>query len=477
MLLRHATQYMLASAASAILGFMGAAVFTRLLTPADYGVFVVGFSLASFFFSVAFAWVQYSVMRFESEGETADVRMTSLSAYALSALAAPLVLIGAHYAAHLSWGRAALSVGLALAWGMFDLGQEIQRSRFQVRGFVFGSIFRAAAAFGLCVAIASLGGGGVGQLAGAATAYLLAAAVSAPKIWRGPRAPIDPAKLRLFFRLGLSVTIAGLIITLQATLDRLFIAWRFGDESAGLYGASADVVKQIVLIPVGSVAAAAFPLTVRAFASGDAAATRRQLARTAELLLAILAPAAVGIALTAPYLVSFLLGPAFRETAMAIMPILAFAWMLQSISQSYVHVSFHLAMKQYLSIPHGLATLALNAALLWPLTSAFGPNGAAGSLLASELLGGAVGYALTFRAHPLPIIPGLAWRIALSVGVMALVVTALKTQMPVYSAAAFVALAVSGALVYALCGTILDVCGARAFVADILRQAQVKVAT
>ncbi len=474
MLLRHASHYMMASATTAILGFVGAAIYTRLLTPADYGVYVVGFSLASFIFSVAFAWVQYSVMRFESEGARADVRMTSLAAYGLSALAAPFLLIGAHYGAHMPWGRATLSIGLALAWGMFDLGQEIQRSRFQVRGFVFGSMFRAAAALGLCVAIAWSGGGGLGQLAGAALAYGLAALVSAPRIWQGPRAPFDPAKLKLFFRLGVAVTVAGLIVTLQAALDRLFIAWRFGDGPAGLYGASADVVKQIVLIPAGSVAAAAFPLTVRAFASGDAAATRRQLAHTAELLLAILVPAAVGLALTAPYLVSFLFGPAFRETAGAIMPVLAFAWMFQSISQSYLHVSFHLAMKQGLSIPHGLATLAFNAALLWPMTSAFGPNGAAGSLLASEALGAAVGYALTLRAHRLPMIPGPAARIVAAAAVMALVVLALRAQMPAYSAGAFIALAASGALVYGLVAVALDVLGARAVVVGLLRRAQTR---
>ncbi len=234
---------------------------------------------------------------------------------------------------------------------------------------------------------------------------------------------MDPAKLKLFLKLGASVTIAGLLVTFQATLDRLFIAWRFGDGSAGLYGASADVVRQIILIPAGGVAAAAFPLTVRMFAAGDAAATRRQLERTGELLFAVLAPASVGLALTTPYLASFLLGPAFRETAVTIMPILAFAWLFQSISQSYIHVSFHLAMRQYLSIPHALVTLAVNAALLWPLTSAFGPNGAAWSLLASEALGAATGYALTLRAHRLPTVAAPAARIAIACAAMALTVS------------------------------------------------------
>jgi O-antigen/teichoic acid export membrane protein len=476
MLVRHTSQYMISSAVTAVLGFMSAAVFTRLLTPADYGVYVVGFGMANFMSAIVFTWVRYSVMRFEAEGDAVDVRMTSLTAYAISMLTAPVILVGAHLAANISWERAALAIVLALGSSLFDLGQEILRSRLQVRAFMIGSVFRSAAAFVVCIAIAALGGGGLGQLAGASVAYLLTAIVSGRAIWRAPRAAIDPAKLKLFFVLGASVTLAGLLVTFQATFDRLFIAWRFGDVSAGLYGASADVVKQIILIPAGSVAAAAFPLTVRIFATGDAAATRRQLERMAELLFAVLAPAAVGLALTTPYLVSFLLGPAFRETANTIMPMLAFAWMFQSISQSYIHVSFHLAMRQDLSIPHGLATLIVNAALLWPMTSAFGPTGAAASLLVSEALGAAAGYALTFKAHRLPTVIGPTTRIAIACGVMAVTVLALERRMPDHSAGAFAVLAGVGGLVYAICATMLDVCGSRPFVGTLWQGAQARLA-
>ena len=363
MLLRHTSQYMISSAIVAVLGFLSAAVFTRLLSPGDYGVYTIGLSIANFVSATAFTWVRYSVMRFESEGDKADVRMTSLAAYVVSAATAPAILIFVHLVAHVGWDRAALAVGLSLGLSLFELGQEILRSRLRVRAFMIGSVLRSAFAFGVCIVIAKLGGGGLGQLAGAATAYYLAAAISGREIWRGPRAPIDVGKLKLFFWLGLSVTAAGFLFTFQLSLDRLFIAWRFGDSEAGLYGASADVVRQIILIPAGSVAAAAFPLTVRVFATGTAEETRRQLERSAELLLTVLAPAAVGLALTAPYLISFLLGPAFRATAMSVMPILAFAWLFQSISQTYINVSFHLSMKQSLSIPHALATLIVNAAL------------------------------------------------------------------------------------------------------------------
>ena len=470
MLVRHTSQYMVSSAINAALGFLSAAVFTRLLTPADYGVYVVGFSMANFIAATIFTWVRYSVMRFEAEGDAVDVRLTSLAGYFVSAATTPILLLSLHFVFHAPWERAGFAVAVALGMSLFDLGQEILRSRLKVRAFVIGAAMRSATAFLVCIGIAELGGGGLGQLGGAALAYFVSAAISARAIWRGPRAKIDWNKLKLFLWLGASVTAAGFLVAFQGALDRLFIAWRFGDVEAGLYGAAADVVKQIILIPAGSVAAAAFPLTVRVFARGDADETRRQLERTGELLFAVLAPAAAGLALTAPYLVSFLLGPAFRETAATIMPILAFAWLFQSVSQTYIHVSFHLAMRQDLAIPHGLATLAANAALLWPLTSIFGPTGAAWSLLASEILGAAAGYALTWKAHRLPTVFAPGRRIVLACGAMALCVVALERRLPDYSATGFVALALVGGCAYASVAVMLDVCASRAFV---VRAAQV----
>jgi len=461
MLVRHTSQYMISSALVAVLGFMSAAVFTRLLTPGDYGVYIVGVSMAAFAGSIVFTWVRYSVMRFGSEGEKADVRMTSLAGWLISALAAPLLIYGVHAFSHLTWTTSAVAVLLCMGSSLFEMGQEILRSRLRVRQFMIGSVLRSALAFGVCVVIAELGGGGLGQLAGAATAYYLSAALLGREIWRGPRAPMDLGKLKLFFWLGLSVTAMGILVSFQASFDRWFIVWRFGDASAGLYGASADVVKQIILIPAGSVAAAAFPLTVRTFANGTAEETRAQLEKVGELLLAVLAPAAFGLALTAPYLVSFLLGADFRVTASTVMPVLAFAWLFQSISQSYVHLSFNLSMKQSLTIPHALATLIANAILLWPCTSYFGFTGAAWSMLVSEAVGMVVGCLLTFRSYPLPLLVGPFRRVSIACGWMTVAVLGLQRWLPNPNAGGFVALAVAGALVYGAVALAANVCGFR----------------
>lgn len=465
---------MVSSVVSAIFGFLSAAVFTRLLSPAEYGVFVVGVSVAGFVSATLFTWVRYSAMRFQSEGPNVDVRLTSLVAFGFSAAMLPVAFVLISSLSHMTWQRVLLALALSFGLSLFELGQELLRSRLQVRAFLIGSVLRSALAFGLCVVIARLGGGGLGQLAGLTLAYLVTSLFSARQIWLRPLAAPDPAKLRLFVVVGLSITAAGFVVALQSSLDRLFLAWLQGDTQAGLYGASADIVRQIILIPAGSVAAAAFPLTMRALARGGREEASQQLARTGELLLSVLAPATFGLALTAPYLASFLIGPSFRDTACAIMPILAFAWLFQSLSQSYIQVSFHMETRPALALVQSLGTLCVNAIVLWPLTQAWGVSGTATSLLLSEGAGVLFGLALTRYGHPLPLLFGPAARVLVACGAMATVVVALERALPIPNLPTFLVLAGSGGAVYLLVAFALNICDARRNLGELIAKARSK---
>jgi O-antigen/teichoic acid export membrane protein len=470
MLFRHTSHYLTASAVSGIFGFLSAVAFTRLLDPAEYGIYVVGVSIGGFVSAVLFTWVRYSAMRFQSEGGSVDVRATSLAAYCLSAAMAPVAIAAVAYFSGLSLERAACVLMFSLGLSLFELGQELLKSRLQTRAYVLSSILRSVAAFGLCLVVAGLGGGGVGQLAMAAAAYFAAIAYSTPAIWTRPIAPVDLSKLKTFLRLGGPITISGFVFTFHSSLDRLFVAWSLGDSAAGLYGASADLIRQIILIPSSAVAAAAIPLAVRALSEGDEKEARTHLEESGELLLAILLPLSIGAALTSPHLASFLLGPAFRETATTIMPILAFAWLFSSVANSYVHISFHLAKRPELTIAHGAATLAVNLCSLWPLTMALGLPGAAVSLVLAEWVGLIVAFTMTRHAHPMPLLAGPLTRVVSACAIMTLAVLAVETLLPSRGAASFVALAASGMVAYGAAALWLDIAGARTLAAKALRR-------
>ena len=452
---------MIASVVAAAFGFIGTATFTRLLSPDDYGIYVIGVGLAGFVSAILFTWLRFSVMRLQSEGGERDLRATAIAGYGMSVAAAPLLLLLLPHLAHRDWPEVACAIVLALGIGLVELGQEIMRARFQVREFVTGAVLRTLVSFALCLVAIKLGWGGFGLLAGTALAYYVTAAFSARTIWRAPLAKVDLGELKLFFRLGFVFTLTAFVYTFQCSMDRLFLAWHSSEAFSGLYGASADLTRQIIQMPAGSIAAAAFPLAVNSLAQHGMSRARQQLERFGEVLLAVSVPAAVGLALTISYLASFLLGPAFRDTATLIVPMLAAGWLFQCVTQYYVHVSFHLAKKPEWSLLQGLASVAVNIVTIWPLTDAWGLQGTAASFMISEAFGMAVGFALTRFAYPMPWLLGPLARTLLATGLMAGTVLVLRQWLPVQNILTFAILAASGMLVYGLAAIALNLCEAR----------------
>ncbi|GAC1332319.1 MAG: oligosaccharide flippase family protein [Beijerinckiaceae bacterium] len=462
MLIRHASHYLFSSGISAAFGLLSVVVFTRALSDGEYGIYVIGTSTAGILSSILFAWIRLSVLRYQSEGKSVDLRATALVAYAIAALVSPVLLVLAAYLTNASMVRIIATAIFTLGLGLYELGQEILKAQQKTPSFMAGTIVRAVSAFVLCLAAVSGGFGGVGQLAAAGAAYFLTAALLSRSVWRGPVAPVDFARLKRFTLYGAPVALSGLIYSLHAALDRLIVAGVLGEGAAGQYGAAADLVRQIILVPSTSVASAALPLAVAAFAQGGIAAARPHLARSAELLFAVLLPATVGLALTSPDLANLILGAEFRATAAQIMPILCFAWLFQAISQSFVHTSFHLAQRPLLLVCHGTVTLAVNVVATFVLVSRFGFVGAAFALVLSEAFGALLGLALTRFACPLPLVPLKLLRIALATLAMALLLRVGEDRFGLSDGAAFAAKIVAGVAIYGCLAIVLDIAGMRA---------------
>jgi O-antigen/teichoic acid export membrane protein len=168
----------------------------------------------------------------------------------------------------------------------------------------------------------------------------------------------------------------------------------------------------------------------------------------------------VGLALVSADVANLILGPDFRATAGAIMPILCFAWLFQAISQSFVHTSFHLAQRPILLACHGAATLAINVIATIILVSRFAFVGAALALLLSEAFGALLGFALTRFACPLPLVPAKLLRIVFGTAVMALLLS-LAAILPLTGAAAVMLKICAGVAIYSVFVLAFDIAGMR----------------
>ncbi len=333
------------------------------------------------------------------------------------------------------------------------------------------TVIRAFTAIGISFALVHAGWGGIGLVAGVVGGYLIAAVLFSPRIWQGPRKRFDRTTFRTMLGFGIPMAMSGGVFAFHSALDRLLVAYLLGDAAAGVYGAAADLVRQIILFPAMSVASAIVPLAIRSLAEDGVEAADAHLTRSGELLLAVVMPAVVGLAIVAPHFAALILGPEFRDTAATLIPILVFAWLFQSISQQFVQVSFHLAKKPSLMVAHGTAILVVNVIAMALLVPRFGLVGAAWSLVIAEAAGVVAGYLLSRKAHPLP----LAWRpvirVVAAVALMAVPTALLDRALPDGGLLTFAVTVATGILAYGLAAFALDLAGIRTALTERLRPA------
>ncbi len=460
-MLRKTSAYMLAHGISALLGFASVVLFTRLLSPAEYGVYVVGMSFAGIISALLFAWIRLSILRFESEGGEADIRLTALMGYGVSVASAPIALLIAVYWTGEPLERSLLAILLALTLGMFEFGQEVLRARQKSLAYMLAAVSRAAMTLVFSLVFVSLGLGGISLILGISGAYALTALLFAPQVWSKPLRRFDPATFRQMLIFGVPMALSGGMAALHAALDRLIVVYYLGESATGVYGASADLVRQIVLFPAIAVASAIVPMAIRALTEGGKAAADAHLVKSSELLLAVLMPTVVGLAIVAPNLSHFILGPEFAASAATLIPILVFAWLFQAISQQFVQVSFHLAKKPGLLVVHSAGILIVNVSAMVLLVPRFELVGAGWALVIAEAFGVAFGYLVSLWAHPLPISLAPILRVGLAAAAMAIPAWLFQLWGPGQNLASLALSVVSGIVVYVAAAIALDLVGVR----------------
>jgi O-antigen/teichoic acid export membrane protein len=447
----------------AIVGFFALILYTHLLTPAEYGVYVVGMGIAAIVSALFFTWVRMSVARFQARSPELDMRADAAAAYGLTAVVMAALLPIALFIFRPSIGIALImaSVFVALTNTAFDISMEFKRAQLNALRFATISLLRSLLGLTLGYTAIRFGGGGLGLLFGFGASFLIANLLSVQgsplRALRNFAAP----RLMQFIRYGMPFSLGALVIALHNALDRLSVAYLLGESAAGCYGLAADLPRQITNLFGNSVASALFPLTFRSMAEKGAAATSERLKEGAELLLALIAPAAVWLSLSANLVAGALLGPEFQTGVIALLPLLAVGRVCGAFNQFYLQVSFQLAERPILQVIHDASVLIINISLLLPLTFVFGLTGAAMAAVAAEALGIVIGLLLSRRAFPIPFNGWGMARVFACTAIMAVVTYAAKTVVPAQGLAALIAVAAAGGIAYAVAALLFDLAGIR----------------
>jgi len=460
MLIGQASINLTANILSALLGLLSVSIFTRLFSPHDYGVYLLGLGFASVISMFLVGWFRNLILSRHARDDGTDVRGVVASGFSILCLSTPIAyvlgrLVGMDGAAALA------TVALSVAIGLFDITQDLIRARLMAVSVMKGTLVRAVSVLGFGAAVALVGGAGYLLLASATLACLLAVLIQSRTAWRGTVFTFDRDRLVEVTRQGLPLTLSLTLLAISSVTDRLVIASLVGAADAGKYVAALDLVRQTLMLPAMSAAAAFFPLAVRIHASKGDAAVRSHLAECAELLFGIVLPASLGLAMIAPHIANIILGVGFRDMAAEIMPIVAIAVVFQILTQQYLHASFLLSGRNSFYLINTASIIVANVILSIVLVESRGAIGAAWARLGADITGFICALVLRRWAFPVPLPLGRLAQVMIAGLIMALAVTALDRQLRLSDLAACIVLAGGGVMVYAALCWMFDIAQVR----------------
>jgi O-antigen/teichoic acid export membrane protein len=456
MLIGQASINLTANVLSALLGLVSVFIFTRLLSPHDYGVYLLGTGFAAVVSVFLVGWFRNVILSGHARNDGTDVRGLVISGYLICCLTAPIAY-GLGRLLGLDTTAALAAVVLSVAIGLFELTQDLVRARLMAISVMKATLVRAVAVLGLGVVVALVSPAGYLLLLSSALAYLIAVLVQSRTAWRGTTVKFDGKGLAAMAKTGLPLTLSLTLLGISSMTDRFMIANLVGAADAGKYVAALDLVRQTLMMPAMSAAAAFFPLAIQIHANKGDAAVRSHLAECVELLLSITLPACLGFAVISAHVANVVLGADFRELAAQIMPIVATAVLFQILTQQYLHASFLLSGRNSFYLINTASIIAANVILSYVLVGHYGTIGAAWARLGADAIGFAGALVLSRFAFPVPLPPG---RLALTViaGLaMALGVGALDRSLHVSDLTACVVLACTGLVIYATLCWLFDI--------------------
>ena len=469
MLNRHFSIYLVAYILPAAVGFFAVTAYTRLLSPAEYGVYVVGLSLAGILGAVFFAWIKLSVSRYQAMSAEVDFRGTAIVAFALTAAVlcatTPLVVL---FRSDVSVELLLASMFVAIMANAVDVGQEFERAKLRPYRFAAISIVRSVSSVGFGLLGIWLGWGGLGLLAafglGSLAGIILNLVGDRTRIARFQR-----SQFTQLARYGLPLTLAGLSVAVYSACDRLIVAYLLGKDAAGIFGVAADLPRQFMVMIASSVAAATVPLVFRSLSENNGETTRERLTESLELLLVVVAPVAVWLALAADQVAGTLVGIDFRAGVSALLPTLVLARLFGIANQFYVQISFQLAERPFMLAAQSFLTLVISVILMFALIGGYGLHGAALATLATEAIGFLVALVLMHRAHPVPFELNRLAGVAISAAAMAAAILIARAQAGGTGLASLVIVSFAGGLAYAAVAWLLNVANVRTLSLRFLR--------
>ena len=459
MFVRGLLGYLPANLLQAVVGVLTILVFTRLLTPTEFGVYALAFSVATLAHVGVFSWIEASMARYwaaeQTETDLADLYSTLYrTGLLLSIIFIPSVIAVCVFAPVSFEMRLAMAIGLigSPIRCLLNMVKVALRARGAVRQAAGLDIYFTLSVFGIGVAAAYFGMGGSSPMIGLLVAPLLALPLALPLEWGRVRCgQFDGAKFKQYLAYGYPISLSlGMAIILAST-DRFMLGWLLNEAAVGAYHASYSIANRTLDILFIWLGGAGAPALIMALEKGGHSSLKLAAQDQARTLLLITVPAAVGVALVARPLAEVVIGPELRVASAQVTPWIAASAFLSGWLYYYFNQAFTLAKRTKLLLLTMIFPAVANIVCNLVLIPRFGLMGAAAATVTGYFVGVVASLLISRRVTAMPIPWPDVFKCSLCAAVMAVVVVCLPSLGGIIELMmdAFIGACVYGALAFA----------------------------
>ncbi|WP_191566698.1 oligosaccharide flippase family protein [Metabacillus idriensis] len=424
-MIRHTLNYFLSKGLPGLINFLAIAVYTRLLSPNEYGEYALIIASVSMMSSFFFHWLRMGLLRFNPKYQTSNrtIFLSSIAVAFISLLFSSL-LIGISIFFVASDVRALstmwfLGLGLLTVQSIYDIFLELIRSELKSKLYGLITSIKVTGSLILSVLFIKMGFGSSGIIIGLMIGMLLSILFILPNHVKGIRleqADMSLIKEIVLYSLPFAATLSMEYIFL--TSDRFVISFFLGTAETGIYAVSYDLAKQILMMIMMIINLAAYPLVVKALETSGIEASQKQLNMNTTFLLLVSLPAAAGMILLCKPFTEIFLGSEYQGSTSIIFAFVTFSILLQGFKIYYFDLAFQLGRRTSLQIWPVLISAIVNIGLNFFLVPKYGILGSAYSTIFSCGLAIFISSMIGKRIFPLTFPLKEALKITASVAVM-----------------------------------------------------------
>ncbi|MFT4171209.1 MAG: lipopolysaccharide biosynthesis protein [Rhodocyclaceae bacterium] len=377
---RASVLYLGARVFSGVMSVITVSLFARGIGPESYAWLTLVTAGNALVASVLLQPLNQSLARFMPRAGFGDLLATLSRLFMLGAI--PFLLLAlAVEAWRPSWLPAGVAIGvwaLGMAQGVFDFACQHANTSLQPRRYSLLYIVKATLVLCIGLLVLRVHRGADGALAAMVCGFVLAALGVGWPTWRAAwRDAWRPALLRQIA--PYAVPFAGTLFlgAILAWADRLILGALAPAAQTGGYGAASDLVLQGLVLISSAFFLAWYPRMVIAAEQGRRQELESLYQRYAVLALALLLPVALGYALVRHNLVAVLLGQAYSDVSVRVMPWLALSALLAGVRTYLLEIPLHIGNRMRLHLRNVAACAVTSVVLNLLLVPRYGAVGAA----------------------------------------------------------------------------------------------------